>query len=505
LKNVELVERDQLDLATRELELSACFGAEQAAQRLRLGQLLKADALLLVSVTEHEQRKFLRLAVSDCVYGARLATEYLVYDPGRRAELAGQCATILNEVGTRFDGGIKHLIGVAPFLSKCLVHDYDHLQTAYATLLATTLMRYPGVAVVEIEEARAIAAELRLTAGQLRRRVVPLLLDGQFDVVADKPGDPPQVRLVVRLSDGSGLRATEQSDGLSLDETRDRLVNHVAPKLVDLSADQATRFASPAQQYAFLHARAEAFSQVGAFEHATALREAALLLQPNDAEERLALIGDYRRWLYREQRAHQEQNRKLRADERPTNQDDQFAHLRLLMHHAESVVRQQAVNPGDAAHLVQMVFVDVGQFRFVNLSPEQLDELHRFFWTICPQLPDLPYGLRQPAIECCSLQNLQPYFLNYDPAQPKNILFGRWTEVVVDVIVYHFPLAIGRAPGSRSTAAGSFVDKWTLDDLYRFLAEVVRSQAVRAAITKLFGTQPYDLHGLVSSGRITVD
>ena len=42
-KGVELVEREQLAVATKELDLSALLGSANAAGRLKLGRLLKAD------------------------------------------------------------------------------------------------------------------------------------------------------------------------------------------------------------------------------------------------------------------------------------------------------------------------------------------------------------------------------------------------------------------------------------------------------------------------------
>ncbi len=77
--SVELVEREQLRLATKELELSAYFGAKAVSERLKLGQLLKADALLLLSLEERDKKQFVRLVIADCRYGARLGFEYLPF------------------------------------------------------------------------------------------------------------------------------------------------------------------------------------------------------------------------------------------------------------------------------------------------------------------------------------------------------------------------------------------------------------------------------------------
>ena len=80
----------------------------------------------------------------------------------------------------RFPKGIEQIIGVGPFLSQNLLHDFDYLQSGFAALLAQGLSTYPGVAVLEIEEVRAIGRELELSGGELSDRVVPVILEGEY-------------------------------------------------------------------------------------------------------------------------------------------------------------------------------------------------------------------------------------------------------------------------------------------------------------------------------------
>jgi hypothetical protein len=54
VEGIELVERDQLAAAIREQELSAYFDSSAAPLRLKLGQLLQADVLVLLSMAERE-------------------------------------------------------------------------------------------------------------------------------------------------------------------------------------------------------------------------------------------------------------------------------------------------------------------------------------------------------------------------------------------------------------------------------------------------------------------
>ncbi|TVS16323.1 MAG: hypothetical protein EA424_14355, partial [Planctomycetaceae bacterium] len=72
---IELVERDRLDAALRELELAACLGPQDGPQRMRLGQLLRADVLVLLSVEQRERQRTVRIVIAQCTTGVRLRQE----------------------------------------------------------------------------------------------------------------------------------------------------------------------------------------------------------------------------------------------------------------------------------------------------------------------------------------------------------------------------------------------------------------------------------------------
>ena len=120
-KGIELVERQQLDAALKELKLSAMLGSD-AAGRLKLGRMLNADALVFMSLSKPEpsqtpkareagqekqaEKPCLEMIVSDCVYGARLRVDHLKYDPGEVEKLAKRCASSVLQTQKRFTAGI---------------------------------------------------------------------------------------------------------------------------------------------------------------------------------------------------------------------------------------------------------------------------------------------------------------------------------------------------------------------------------------------------------------
>lgn len=203
--DIRLVERDELNLALNELELAAIAG-DNASQRLRLGQLLRADALVLLGIVEHNDQRFLKMTISDCRYGARLRADHFPIVEGKADEAVSQCTAAINATRESFPEGVQQMIGVPQFVSRNLTHDYDHLQAAYASLVAESLRAQPGVAVIEVDEAHEIRKELALAGDRLERRVVPLFVDGAYKVTVADPSSPPTVEIDVRLTDGAGVR-----------------------------------------------------------------------------------------------------------------------------------------------------------------------------------------------------------------------------------------------------------------------------------------------------------
>ncbi len=295
-KSIELVEREQLDAVSREIELSKLFGADAASQRLKVGQLVKADALVLLSLVEHEKKKFVKLVISDCVYGSRLRLDHFSMEADRLDRLAKELADAVTVTRAKFARGVERIVAVSPFLSKNLTHEFDHLQFGFAALLGQALSERPGVAVLEIEEARSIRQELAVTGDGIKDRIVPLFVEGEFAMSGRSPD--VRVRITLRLSDGQKERRKLERAELTLAQSVEWLTNDIPREIAARPGDvePSPRFTRE-QQFEQLARRAEAFSRTAAFAESTALREAALLLNDEDVEQRLWLIAESRRLL----------------------------------------------------------------------------------------------------------------------------------------------------------------------------------------------------------------
>ncbi len=299
LDGVQLVERERLQAIVAEYSLDAFGTAGAVRQRLRLGTVLQADRLLLLSrmaLSEpaDETTDVLRLVIADCGTGARIGHENYPADISPEDFLDAATAAV-DRVRRRFPAGVKQVVGVSHFVSKNLVHHYDHRQAGYGYLLQHALALQPGTAVLEIEEARAIAQELSLSGPDpttaLHRRAVPVLVDGEFTVASQPTTGPPAVDLTVFVRRGNGVEEIRET-ALAPADVVALLTGEVAHRILELDSEESVLF-SPAEQRNWLIASADQFGRVGAWEHSIGLREAALLIDPDHVPLRLALISEY--------------------------------------------------------------------------------------------------------------------------------------------------------------------------------------------------------------------
>ena len=307
-EHLELVERDAIEQVMGEYQLSQLFGGAKAVEeRISLGRILRADVLLLLSPeasdsADGDSASSVRSLLVDTGTGARLALDAFSdaagVDPTTDAILA-QAEDMLH----RYPHGVERIVGVSHFLSRCLTHAYDGYQTSCAAILSESLARRRGVAVLELEEARAIGDELAITlsdreragdANVLHRRVVPILVSGEFRATQTAAGAQFEITASIQRTGKTPENAGEQgldSEGLRvfLSETLPGVVRGESP---DENLFRAKGHSVDAQ-FAWLCAEAERFDKIGLWEQAAGLREAALLLKPDDVDVRYALIRDY--------------------------------------------------------------------------------------------------------------------------------------------------------------------------------------------------------------------
>jgi hypothetical protein len=295
LQGVGLVERDLLRKVFDEIALTMMLGADQTENRRKAGALLKADMLVLLSVEKAEDEKNVKMVISDCSSGARLRIGWVPFDRSKLDNTCRGLIRIVSETLERFRDGVKQIIGVSYFVSKNLIHDYDHLQAGYASLLGNALSMLPGTAVIEIEEARSIRHEEELAGDMQVDRVVPLLVEGEFRV--QSPGSKRQgkIHMTIRLSDETGVIHQIDNNDLNMDKVAVFITDDVGQEILRLTKLPLLKMVDTEKQFAALVERASEFARVGAWKHSIALREAAVLVEPNSVEQRIQLIYEYGR------------------------------------------------------------------------------------------------------------------------------------------------------------------------------------------------------------------
>ncbi len=388
-KSFELVEREQIEAVAKEIELSKLLAADGAARRLKVGQLVKADALVLLSLVEHDKKRFVKLVISDCRYGSRLRLEHFPF-PADGVELLVQkvCGAV-EESRKRFAGGVGRIVAVLPFVSRNLTHDFDHLQAGYSVLLQTSLADAPGIAVLEVEEARQILRELSLTGTVLGERRVPVFVEGEFEVLGTAKKN--SFRLAVDVVGAKADRQRIEKSGLTSDEVINHLTRSLPTSLLQLMETTHGAPLSREQQFERLAQRAQVMAEANSFRHSTELREAALLLQPQDVGERIALIQES--LLLSLKLNHGDE---IHAGEKYQFQDHQKL-FEIAGGHLDFLLSNRLVNRIEAAYLLRSMSESTGflfAFRAARQPLPSEAVYHQIGGRLWPLLSQLDFQLR---------------------------------------------------------------------------------------------------------------
>jgi len=293
---IELVERDLLAKTTAEQALTA-LSAEGTSDRLRLGEILNADALVLLQQVPGDLPT-LRLVVAECRGGVRLRVETLPLSAEKTPELAAHVRELVKDLQRQYANGITRVIGVPDFVSRSFSHEFDSLQTRYSELLQNVLLLEPGVAVIETTEAQAIGRELAIGGHGLIALPVPVFVQGEFRV-EPQPNADPTITFTVKLADAARTLDTLTSDPLPLGGAAGWLSTNIPAKVL-AGAAHGTPL-TQAEQAKALAALGDTFAQLDNFEQSTQLRESSLLLAPDLPKVRYALVEQYYKyWVYRE-------------------------------------------------------------------------------------------------------------------------------------------------------------------------------------------------------------
>jgi hypothetical protein len=289
-ESLELVERSEFETILEEQELSSLSELNSFQGRTQLGKLIGADRLLILNGSLSAGTVELDLFIADVVTGSRLFHEELKFSETNVETAAIGIAQVVSEVDARFTDGVTAVVGLPYFLSKSLGREHNSLQRDYHLLLASVLENHPGIAVLSVSETQAISQELKISGHDIDR-VVPLFIEGTYSV--DTVGTEPSLELHIKIFDGAGRNVEISEDDLTFDASTKFLTEEVAQNILEFAELAGTEALSIDQQILALSTRADLLSGMSSYSAAVEHREAVLLLDRNNSEQRIRLISDY--------------------------------------------------------------------------------------------------------------------------------------------------------------------------------------------------------------------
>ena len=404
--SLELVERELLAETLREIDLASVLGAKSTAARLQVGKTLGAQGLMLLSMEKHAGRDALRFDLCDCRYGVRLRSEMLPYAAADREGLVQRCVARLGEVRRQHESGVRRIVCVTDFVSRNVQNTFAYMQAACGQLLRERLLRVPGVAVVELDEAEAIGRERQLQGTEIRESPT-LFIRGEFRVVAAPDKTADVVNLKVELFDGRQTRDISRA-GVPLGGVADVLTGDVAAEILE-HMDAAGHGLKTRELAQAIAQRAQAFASLGLLDRAASLREAVLMIDPDDADQRIRLMAERPEPLfpagYRRPDGYSDEREVVIANWPEAWQRE--LRLPFFMAHTEELIRRRLVNPREAVHLLELcrceayaemeiVITRIGIPAVKGRVTEELSaSAEAFFWRMAPLVVALDRGIAE--------------------------------------------------------------------------------------------------------------
>ncbi len=291
VEGIELVERDQLDLVLAELELSELQSPGGGEDRQRLGVLAGAQRLLLLDGKDWNGSGDVGVQVIDTYSGVNLFRGQVKLEKDSADAAAERMATLARDLEQKYADGIRAVVGIPYFLSKTANKGNASLQEEFPNLLASAVRNLPGVAVLAVKEAQLIQNEMVLS-GHSIRRFLPLFVSGEYEIYARQADNDQRLRLSVTVSDGSEVEKKIEKDRITLPEARELLTSEAAELILELLSRKDLLPLTREQQEAALVARADELVKAGEILKAIELREAALLISPNNPRHRVQIVLD---------------------------------------------------------------------------------------------------------------------------------------------------------------------------------------------------------------------
>lgn len=283
---VSLVERNEIGKALDEITLKDL--AQDRKMRSRFGEIAGADFLVFLTVTEHRAR----LVVCDTELGVILQDQNIETIDQLQKNVIDRLTKSALQTVESFAGGVRQVVAVPNFLCRDLTFDFTYLQSDYAEVLRSAYLQIPGLAVVAIEEAKAIAVERDIAGMAQKDRIVSIFIEGEYRTKRDLKRGGVGVEFTLRARDSEKVLIERKLESVPMSQAGREIMSVFAEDLAKLTRSGEIKI-DELSQYRMLLERADEFGMIGEFLRSTELREAALLIKPDDDEQRIKLIREY--------------------------------------------------------------------------------------------------------------------------------------------------------------------------------------------------------------------
>ena len=291
---VKMVERADIEKVLKEQSLKAAFGAGNMDERVKLGGLLRADVLVFVDRRRSDDGKheLMEVTAAETRMGLRVVREIVPWTRDAPDQEVRRLADRVEKVLGRLRRGFNVIVAVPPFECRDISVDYLDLRKAYSHLAERILLSCPGVLVVDIEDADALARESFLSNVPAQiERPRPYYLRGNYR--NDGLGPDRKISVELVLEQGWSSVGTNRMDGLrekDLAGAFEGALSELMGRLVTMPI--RTRIASQ-QEARLLTEQGEAIMNTGSVLEAIPFLETAALLDPQFAEPRVLLFTAY--------------------------------------------------------------------------------------------------------------------------------------------------------------------------------------------------------------------
>ncbi len=281
---ITFVNRVDLKAVISEQILSAVVSPEGVASRLELGKATKSDLLIFLRERKGEDATAIEVAVAETKGGLRLVVQSAVWNADAVEKIARDFTAAVHRARSLAGRDDLRILAVSPFESRDLGSEQQHRRRSFAVLVEAFLMTVPGNVVVELREAQAFAREMALAGGKLRRKMPHYVLGSYKSVRTDRG---VAFDLAVALRHGTDVIGKWSRRRVSPTKVA-RVLQTAVGSLAARIPDHPT--APTGVEARVLNERADVFKDLGEWDEASPLYEAALLLDPENLHAHLSLF-----------------------------------------------------------------------------------------------------------------------------------------------------------------------------------------------------------------------